>query len=61
MAYKSSFSISNQSNKPFTLHVEPWGEQIPMPAGSTFQVLAAAKEEGEMEIEYKENDILVWG
>lgn len=32
-----------------------------MPAGSTFQVKAEAKEQGEMEIQYEERAILVWG
>ena len=61
MAYKNSTTISNQSNRPLTLHVEPWGEQIPMPAGSRFQLVAVAKEQGEMEIQFEENDVLVWG
>ena len=61
MAYKSFISICNRTNKQITLHVEPWGKQIPMPADSSFQVVAEAREPGELEIQYEENDILVWG
>ena len=61
MSYKSSISITNESNRPLTFHLEPWGEQTPMPVGSTLPVKAEAKEQGEMQIQYKENEILVWG
>ena len=61
MSYKCSISISNESNGPLTFHLEPWGEQFSMPARSTFQVKAEATEQGEMEIQYEERAILVWG
>jgi hypothetical protein len=61
MAYKSTISIINKTERPLTFHLEPWGRQLPMPAGSRFQVVAEAKQQGEIEIEYEENDILVWG
>ncbi|HEY7546414.1 MAG TPA: hypothetical protein VID27_16110 [Blastocatellia bacterium] len=61
MAYKSSISIANRTDRGLTFQVEPWGEQIPMPPGTAFQVVAEAKQQGEIEIEYKENDVLVWG
>ena len=60
IVYKSSISLSNNTNKPLTLHIEPWGSQIPMPPDSTFQIVAVAQEQGELEIDYQENDILVW-
>ncbi len=60
MRYKSSISISNRTDELFTLHLEPWGEQIPMSPASTFQIIAEAKEPGEMEIEYGRSDIAVW-
>ena len=61
MRYECSISISNRSNGPLTLHLEPWGEQFSMPVSSTFQVKAEATEQGEMEIQYEEHAILVWG
>jgi hypothetical protein len=61
MAYKCSVSISNETSRPLTFHLEPWGEQFPMPPGSTFQVVAEAKKQGEIEIVYEENDVLVYG
>jgi hypothetical protein len=60
MRYKSSISFSNRTDKLFILHLEPWGEQIPMPPDSTFQIMAEAKEPGEIEIEHGPNDIVVW-
>ena len=59
-AYTSSVSLSNHSNKPLTLHIEPWGSQLTMPHGSTFQIVAGAQVQGEIEVHYQENDILVW-
>ena len=61
MRYECSVSISNKSNRPLTFHLEPWGQQFSMPVGSTFQVKAEATEQGEMEIQYEEHAILVWG
>ena len=46
-AYTSSVSLSNHSNKPLTLHIEPWGSQLIMPHGSTFQIVAVAQVQGE--------------
>ena len=31
-----------------------------MPHGSTFQIVAGAQVQGEIEVHYQENDILVW-
>jgi hypothetical protein len=60
MTYKSSISISNRTDQLFTLHLEPWGEQIPMPADSAFQIVVEAKEPGEIEVEYGCSDIVIW-
>jgi hypothetical protein len=61
MAYKTSISIENARDKEVIFHLEPWGDQIPMPAGCKFQIFAEAKEQGELEIQYEEDNILVWG
>lgn len=61
MAYKTSISIENSRDKEVMFHLEPWGDQIPMPAGSKFQIIAEAKDQGELEIQYEEDNILVWG
>ena len=61
MAYQTSISIENLRDKEVMFHLEPYGEQIPMPAGCKFQIVAKAKEQGELEIQYEEDNILVWG
>lgn len=61
MSYKTSLSISNLRDKEIIFHLEPWGEQISMPIGATFQIIAEAKKPGEVEIQYEEDNIIVWG
>ena|ERR1044071_10460945 len=61
MIYKSIVSISNSSDKEITFHLEPWGEQRTMPPGGRFQVVLEANEPGEVEVEYEQDNILVWG
>jgi hypothetical protein len=61
MAYKTSISISNLRDKEVTFHLEPWGDQIPMPAGCTFQIIAEARDQGEFEIQYEEDNTIIWG
>ncbi len=41
-------------------HLEPWGEQIEMPAGDTFAVSAEAEQQGSFEVEHSENEITLW-
>ena len=61
MSYKTSFSIANLRNKEITFYLEPWGEQISMSTRATFQIVAEAKQQGEVEIQYAEDGIVVWG
>lgn len=60
MKLKSTINITNGFARELTFHLEPWGEQIPMPPGKTFAVCAEAESEGEFEIEFRENEIFVW-
>jgi hypothetical protein len=61
MSYKTSLNIINSRDKEMILHVEPWGEQFSMPAGTTFLIIAEAEKQGELEIEYEEDSIVVYG
>lgn len=61
MIYRSSILLNNSSEKEIVLHIEPWGEQIPMPVGCKLRIVAESTEAGEFEVEYLENSIMVWG
>jgi hypothetical protein len=41
-------------------HLEPWGEQIEMPAGATFTVTAEAEQQGSFEVEHGADEITLW-
>lgn len=60
MAHISSINISNASGKEVIFHLEPWGEQIKMPAGFTFNIIAESEQDGSFEVEYGEGEIIVW-
>ncbi|MDX6614144.1 MAG: hypothetical protein QOD75_3330 [Blastocatellia bacterium] len=60
MTYISSINISNASDKEIIFSLEPWGEQIKMPVGSKFNVVAKSEQEGSFEVEYGEREIIVW-
>lgn len=61
MSYKTSLSIANLREREIVLYLEPWGEQIAMPTGVTFQIVAKAERQGDVEIQYEEEGIVVWG
>src|SRR5262245_8898705 len=61
MSYRTSIQVSNSTDKEIIFHLEPWCEQIKMTQVSVFQVGAEAKDGGELEVEYGEDRIVVWG
>jgi hypothetical protein len=52
MAHSTSISISNRSGEDTRLWVEPWGDEVELPAGSTLRVVAESVRTGEFEVEY---------
>ena len=60
MAHTSSINISNASDREIIFHLEPWGEQIKMVLGSTFNIVAESEQQGSFEVEYGEGEIIVW-
>ena len=60
MTHTTSIYISNASDKEVIFHLEPWGEQIKMPIGSKFNIVAESEQEGSFEVEYGEGEIIVW-
>ena len=53
--------LSNESDIDITLHVEPWGAEIPMPAGGKLEVEFKGPEGDCMEISYYVDRIILWG
>src|SRR4030095_16672785 len=60
MRFETSISVTNPSRGAVVFHLEPWGEQIEMPAGATYSVRAEADQVGSFEIEHLEGEIIVW-
>jgi hypothetical protein len=60
MAYQTSIQVANASASSVIFHLEPWGQQISMSPGDTFTVSAESEEEGSFEVEYGEEEIIVW-
>src|SRR5215213_8218435 len=60
MKYQSALDITNARGSILMFNLEPWGEQIEMPSGATFNVTAEAEQQGSFEIEHGENEITLW-
>jgi hypothetical protein len=60
MKYQSSINIRNASGGTLMFHLEPWGEQIDMPAGTVFTVTAEAEQQGSFEVEHGEDELTLW-
>ena len=60
MTFVSSISVINSSGKALTFHLEPWGEQIEMPAASRFMIIAESEQSGSFEVEYGMDEVIVW-
>ncbi len=60
MTHTTSINISNASAREIIFNLEPWGEQIKMPTGFTFNIVAESEQEGSFEVEYGEGEIIVW-
>ena len=52
--------VTNSFARAVMFHLEPWGEQIPMEPGVSFDVLVEAEQEGFVEVEYGDHGIIVW-
>ena len=61
MNVESSISVTNSSGRTVIFQLEPWGEQIEMPVGATFVVVAEAEQLGSFEVEHGDAAITVWG
>lgn len=60
MEYQSSIKIKNSSAEQKKLYLEPWAEEFKIGAGKTFEFLAKADYEGDFEVEFDKDAIIVW-
>ena len=60
MKYQSSINLRNASGRTLMFHLEPWGEQIEMPAGAAFTVTAEAEQQGSFEVGHGADEITLW-
>jgi hypothetical protein len=60
MSFESSISVKNALGRKVIFHLEPWGEEVEMPIGATFVVVAEAEQVGSFEVEHGDASITVW-
>ena len=53
--------IKNASQHPVLFSLEPWGQEYNMPSGATFEVLAKGPEGDDLELQYEEHRITLYG
>jgi hypothetical protein len=56
-----SLTVRNTCAVAVTFHLEPWGEEYPMPPGAAFQVVARGPEGDALELEVGDDGIIVYG
>jgi hypothetical protein len=56
-----SLTVRNVRAVAVTFHLEPWGEEYPMPPGAAFQVVARGPEGDSLELEAGDDGIIVYG
>jgi hypothetical protein len=60
MRYKSSIKIRNSSRNIKQLFLEPWGEAFEIPSGKTFEFVGTSAKNGNFEVEFTEDEIIVF-
>lgn len=53
--------ISNTTGADIDLRIEPLGDRLSMPRGDTFEIMAANDSEHEVEIEFRQDAVVVHG
>ena len=61
MKYKSSVQVTNSFKDSKLLILEPWAEEFEMLSGETFEFVGEGEKEGNFEVEFSENAIIVFG
>ena len=54
-------SVRNAEDEVMTLHLEPWGDDIPMAAGETIVILAHGPVPDDLAMGSEDGRIVVWG
>ena len=57
----TSVVLTNSKEKDLLLCLEPWGDQYVMPPGASFRVLIRGPRDGDLEVDYAENQITIYG
>lgn len=61
MKYKSSTLVTNSFKDSKLLILEPWAEEFEIPSGKSFEFVGEGEKEGNFEVEFSENAIIVFG
>jgi hypothetical protein len=59
--YVERIRIQNAYAHPLTIHVEPWGDEIPMAVGETYELVARGPAGDCLHLAIEESHIFVYG
>jgi hypothetical protein len=59
--YTERIRIQNAHPHPLTIHIEPWGDQIPMAVDATYELVAQGPVGDCLLLAVEEGRLLVWG
>ena len=57
----TTLRLTNSHPDTIRFSLEPWGEEVPMPPGATFEVMARGPEGGALEVDVSGGYMAVWG
>jgi len=59
--YVTSLWVCNSRSMALTFSLEPWGEQYTLAPEETFEIVARGPEEDSLEVEFADDQIIVYG
>ena len=59
--YHVALIVASRPDVPTNVCIEPWAEEITVPAGKTLRVVITGSEQGEVTLEHYEDQLLIWG
>lgn len=60
MKHKSSVKVTNSAQDSKLLILEPWAEEFEILSGETFEFIGEGEKEGQFEVEFNEDAIIVF-
>ena len=61
LTWRETLEVSNDDTVPLMLFLEPWAEPFVIPPHSSVEVVAFAPGDGHLEVDERDNRLIVWG